>query len=143
MLIKVKDLTVLEIVSKSRRLNKGKHPHITHKQTHFRSRINAYARTKTPKYNYSIRSPSLTLHLQGKSLRLLATGNTKTAPSNKQLTVPKVFSLFQLNNVISSKPTFLTRPSASTSGCENFSLKVFTPANLEESRATAAILKGI
>jgi len=60
MLIKVKDLTVLEIVSKSRRLNKGKHPHISHKQTHFRSRINAYARTKTPKYNYSIRSPLIT-----------------------------------------------------------------------------------
>lgn len=38
-------------------------------------------------------------------------------------------------------PTFLTLPSASTSGCENFSLKVFTPANLEESLAIAAILK--
>ena len=38
-------------------------------------------------------------------------------------------------------PTFLTLPSASTSGCENFSLKVFTPANLEESRAMAAMLK--
>lgn len=38
-------------------------------------------------------------------------------------------------------PTFLILPSASTSGWENFSLKAFTPANREESRAIAAILR--
>lgn len=49
---------------------------------------------------------------------------------------------FMIRELVSSFiPTFLTLPSASTSGCENFSLKVFTPANLEESRAIAAILR--
>lgn len=78
---------------------------------------------------------------------LLVTGNTKTPPTfpQEQLlgnsTIRRVFQQFRPKNLLILLQTFLILPSASTSGCENFSLKVFTPANLEVSRAVAAILK--
>ena len=84
-------------------------------------------------------------------LHLLLTGNTKTPSLTPQNSLNFSIGNFYDNENLSAVsfyktsliliPTFLTLPSASTSGCENFSLKVFTPANLEESRAIAAILK--
>lgn len=105
--------------------------------------------------NQDIRSLSLelftiTVHVWASSskecLHLLLTGNTNKHPLlslsfSEAFTIRKCCQQFHPKKLLVLIPTFLTLPSASTSGCENFSLKVFTPANLEESRAIVAILK--
>lgn len=90
----------------------------------------------------------LYLYMRGQAcLHLLLTGNTNENTLFPSELLGNFYDKEHLSAVSFYKnpliliPTFLTLPSASTSGCENFSLKVFTPANLEGSRAIAAILK--